>query len=126
MQVMQGGHKTGKVAEHQCCHGGTWYVMLSEEEMEKTLGNVVNSNYFQNSKKKLRYTHLETVRNNANYFQHRCRLEERLCNYTSTVWWICSLQQCNTSQKVHIHSLLNLLCLNLAKSDQLFLICGSK
>ena len=50
MQVMQGGHRTGKVAEHQCCHGGTWYVMLSEEEMKKTLGKLVNSNYFQNSK----------------------------------------------------------------------------
>ncbi|XP_060071937.1 uncharacterized protein LOC132551810 [Ylistrum balloti] len=38
LQIMQGGHKSGKVATHQCCHGGTWYVMLEEDEMEKTLG----------------------------------------------------------------------------------------
>ncbi|XP_033734120.1 1-deoxypentalenic acid 11-beta-hydroxylase-like [Pecten maximus] len=38
LQIMKGGHKSGKVATHQCCHGGTWYVMLEEEEMEKTLG----------------------------------------------------------------------------------------
>lgn len=38
LQIMTGGHKSGKVATHQCCHGGTWYVMLEEEEMEKTLG----------------------------------------------------------------------------------------
>ena len=38
MEVMHRGHKTGKVATHQCCHGGTWYVMLEDEEMEKTLG----------------------------------------------------------------------------------------
>ncbi|OWF37081.1 uncharacterized protein LOC110440563 [Mizuhopecten yessoensis] len=37
LQMMHGGHKTGKVATHQCCHGGTWYVMLEEDEMEKTL-----------------------------------------------------------------------------------------
>ena len=35
---MEKGHRTGKVAEHKCCHGGTWYVMLEEEEMQKTLG----------------------------------------------------------------------------------------
>lgn len=33
------GHKTGKVGTHQCCHGGTWYVMLEEGEMRKKLGN---------------------------------------------------------------------------------------
>ena len=37
-QMMEKGHRTGRVAEHQCCHGGTWYVMLEEEEMQKTLG----------------------------------------------------------------------------------------
>lgn len=37
MQLMAKGHKTGKVGTHQCCHGGTWYVMLEEEEMRKTL-----------------------------------------------------------------------------------------
>ena len=34
---MSGGHRTGRVATHQCCHGGTWYVMLEEDEIEKTL-----------------------------------------------------------------------------------------
>ncbi|XP_069117187.1 phytanoyl-CoA dioxygenase domain-containing protein 1 homolog [Argopecten irradians] len=38
MQVVHGGHRAGKVATHQCCHGGTWYVMVDEEEMEKSLG----------------------------------------------------------------------------------------
>lgn len=38
LQFVSGGHKMGKVAMHQCCHGGTWYVMLEEKEMEKTLG----------------------------------------------------------------------------------------
>lgn len=37
MELMNKGHKTGKVATHQCCHGGTWYVMLEEEEMKKKL-----------------------------------------------------------------------------------------
>lgn len=37
MQVAHRGHKTGKVARHQCCYGKTWYVMLEEEEMAKTL-----------------------------------------------------------------------------------------
>ncbi|XP_062616942.1 uncharacterized protein LOC134278659 [Saccostrea cucullata] len=38
MQVAKGGHRTGKVATHQCCWGNTWYVMLEEEEMQKSLG----------------------------------------------------------------------------------------
>ncbi|XP_060071963.1 uncharacterized protein LOC132551834 [Ylistrum balloti] len=38
MQVIHRGHRAGKVATHQCCHGGTWYVMVDEEEMEKSLG----------------------------------------------------------------------------------------
>ncbi|ESO90037.1 hypothetical protein LOTGIDRAFT_233877 [Lottia gigantea] len=37
MQVVEKGHKTGKVADHQCCYGGTWYVMLFEDEMENKL-----------------------------------------------------------------------------------------
>ncbi|XP_013396291.1 uncharacterized protein LOC106163289 [Lingula anatina] len=37
MQLVKGGHKTGRVAEHECCAGNTWYTMLTEEEMEKTL-----------------------------------------------------------------------------------------
>ncbi|XP_062615047.1 uncharacterized protein LOC134276778 [Saccostrea cucullata] len=36
-QVAHRGHKTGKVAHHQCCYGKTLYVMLEEEEMVKTL-----------------------------------------------------------------------------------------
>ncbi|XP_022344797.2 uncharacterized protein LOC111137580 [Crassostrea virginica] len=38
MQVAKKGHRTGRVATHQCCWGNTWYVMLEEEEMKKTLG----------------------------------------------------------------------------------------
>lgn len=37
MQVARNGHRKGKVATHQCCAGPTWYVMLEEEEMKKTL-----------------------------------------------------------------------------------------
>ena len=37
MQVASGGHRKGLVATHQCCYGNTWYVMLEEEEMAKTL-----------------------------------------------------------------------------------------
>lgn len=37
MQVASGGHQKGLVATHQCCYGNTWYVMLEEKEMEKTL-----------------------------------------------------------------------------------------
>ena len=43
MELMHRGHKTGKVATHQCCHGGTWYVMLEDEEMEKKLEVTVAS-----------------------------------------------------------------------------------
>lgn len=38
MEVAARGHLKGKVATHQCCWGGTWYVMLEEQEMEDTLG----------------------------------------------------------------------------------------
>jgi hypothetical protein len=37
MQVIKSGHKTGKVADHQCCHGGTWYVMMVEDDIKKKL-----------------------------------------------------------------------------------------
>jgi len=36
------GHKTGLTAVHQCCADGTWYVMLSEDEMHNTLGMSVD------------------------------------------------------------------------------------
>jgi len=36
--MASGGHHKGLVATHQCCYGNTWYVMLEEEEMAKTLG----------------------------------------------------------------------------------------
>lgn len=38
MEVAAKGHLSGKVATHTCCWGDTWYIMLAEEEMEKTLG----------------------------------------------------------------------------------------
>ena len=37
-QVVRGGHRTGRVGRHVGCHGDTWYVELTEEEMEKKLG----------------------------------------------------------------------------------------
>ena len=36
--MISGGHKPGFTATHQCCAGGTWYVEITEEEMEKSLG----------------------------------------------------------------------------------------
>jgi len=38
---MNRGHRSGKVGTHQCCHGGTWYVMLEEDEMKTKLGTVM-------------------------------------------------------------------------------------
>ena len=36
--MVSGGHKPGLTATHQCCAGGTWYVEITEEEIEKSLG----------------------------------------------------------------------------------------
>lgn len=38
LQMVSGGHHTGKTAKHTCCVGDTWYVGLEEAEMESTLG----------------------------------------------------------------------------------------
>ena len=38
LQVAHKGHKTGRVGTHTCCHGGTWYVMLDDEELQSSLG----------------------------------------------------------------------------------------
>jgi len=37
-QMISGRHKPGFTATHTCCAGGTWYVEITEEEMEKSLG----------------------------------------------------------------------------------------
>ncbi|KAL3873369.1 hypothetical protein ACJMK2_036498 [Sinanodonta woodiana] len=37
LQLAVRGHKTGRVADHTCCYGGTWYVMLDEDEMVSKL-----------------------------------------------------------------------------------------
>lgn len=37
--MMKGGHRTGRMADHTCCHGDTWYTILEEDEMKKTLGS---------------------------------------------------------------------------------------
>lgn len=37
LQIASRGHKTGRIARHECCWGGTWYVMLNEEEMKNKL-----------------------------------------------------------------------------------------
>lgn len=39
-QFVKGGHRSGKVAKHQCCHGDTFYVRLEKDEMEKKLGEL--------------------------------------------------------------------------------------
>jgi ectoine hydroxylase-related dioxygenase (phytanoyl-CoA dioxygenase family) len=38
MQVVAGGHRSGRTATHACCVGGTWYVETTPEELEATLG----------------------------------------------------------------------------------------
>ncbi|CAM4790016.1 unnamed protein product [Rotaria magnacalcarata] len=42
LQVLPGGHRLGVTCKHNCCAGGTWYVELPVEEMEKTLNIPVN------------------------------------------------------------------------------------
>jgi len=37
-QMVSGAHKPGVTVTHTCCAGGTWYVEVQEEEMEKHLG----------------------------------------------------------------------------------------
>lgn len=38
MQVVRKGHLSGITANHACCVGGTWYVEVTPEELEATLG----------------------------------------------------------------------------------------
>jgi len=38
LQFAENGHKTGRIAVHKCCWGGTWYVMCDDDEMANTLG----------------------------------------------------------------------------------------
>ncbi|XP_072022978.1 phytanoyl-CoA dioxygenase domain-containing protein 1 homolog [Amphiura filiformis] len=35
LQMLRGGHRKGVTGTHTCCAGGTWYVQMSDEEMEK-------------------------------------------------------------------------------------------
>ena len=37
-QVVKNGHRRGHVARHTCCVGDTWFVSLSEKDMENSLG----------------------------------------------------------------------------------------
>ena len=37
-QVVEKGHRTGRVATHQCCWGGTWYVTIEDQELKDKLG----------------------------------------------------------------------------------------
>ncbi|KAL4237484.1 hypothetical protein ACF0H5_002200 [Mactra antiquata] len=37
LEVADKGHQSGRVATHQCCWGDTFYTILEEDEMEKTL-----------------------------------------------------------------------------------------
>lgn len=38
LEVAERGHRSGRVATHQCCWGDTFYTILEEKEMEQTLG----------------------------------------------------------------------------------------
>lgn len=38
LQFAEKGHRTGRTATHQCCWGGTWYVILEDQEMKDKLG----------------------------------------------------------------------------------------
>ncbi|CAF1310839.1 unnamed protein product [Adineta steineri] len=42
LQLLRGGHRSGLTCQHNCCTGGTWYVEVPVEEMEKTLNIPVN------------------------------------------------------------------------------------
>jgi len=38
MQVFKGGHRSGKLCEHECCAGPSWYIQVPEERIKSTLG----------------------------------------------------------------------------------------
>jgi hypothetical protein len=38
MEVVKGGHQTGRTAVHTCCVGGSWYTEVAEEHINGTLG----------------------------------------------------------------------------------------
>jgi len=37
LQIVEGGHKTGRVSDHLNCYRDTWHVMLDEDKLEQTL-----------------------------------------------------------------------------------------
>jgi len=37
LQIVSGGHKTGRVSDHLNCYNDTWHVMMDESKMEETL-----------------------------------------------------------------------------------------
>lgn len=47
--MVKKAHLKGRVANHQCCYGNTWYVMMEEGEMEKSLGLFYKSFSFTES-----------------------------------------------------------------------------
>lgn len=38
LQMVRGGHRSGRTASHTCCAGNTWYTTLETEVMELELG----------------------------------------------------------------------------------------
>ncbi|XP_046567731.1 1-deoxypentalenic acid 11-beta-hydroxylase-like [Haliotis rubra] len=38
MEMIVGGHRSGRVGKHTCCWADTWYVILPEDEMSAALG----------------------------------------------------------------------------------------
>ncbi len=44
-QVVKRGHRKGQCGEHTCCHADTWYIVLEEDEMEKSLGEAFFANW---------------------------------------------------------------------------------
>ena len=89
-QFVRRGHAPGKVCTHQCCAGGTWYVILEEDEMEKTLGaSTINNRPNQNvlgvsQKWQTADVPIETA--------HQGQVAERHVSLTarySKFWWPC-------------------------------------
>ncbi len=39
IQVIKGGHASGKVLDHLCCTGSSWYISIDEKTLFETLGS---------------------------------------------------------------------------------------
>ena len=78
---MAGGHRRGITAKHVCCAGGTWYVEVDEDEMEKSLGVNVKQN-----------TVTCAVPFGAVLFLNNCIPHRSLENYSDSIRWSIDLR----------------------------------